>query len=47
MPAAAYERMAEGRPIAGLLMVQQTSPVGPIIEKLLLAPPHDYDVVLR
>lgn len=36
MPAAAYERMAEGRPIAGLLMVQQTAPIGPIIDNLLL-----------
>lgn len=36
MPAAAYERLAEGRAIAGLLMAQQTSPSGPIIEDLLL-----------
>ncbi len=36
MPAAAYERMAEGRPIAGLLMVQQIAPIAPIIDNLLL-----------
>ena len=32
MPAAVYERLAGGRPVAGLLMVQQTFPVGPIID---------------
>lgn len=36
MPATAYERMAAGQTIAGLLMVQQTSPIGPIIDDLLL-----------
>ena len=36
MPAEAYARLAEGKTIAGLLMVQQTSPVGVIIEDLLL-----------
>src|SRR5207249_3690661 len=36
MPAAAYERLAAGKPIAGLLMVQQTSSIGLIIENLLL-----------
>src|SRR3954468_12637443 len=36
MPAAAYERLAAGKTITGLLMVQQTSSIGPIIENLLL-----------
>ncbi len=36
MPAAAYHRLAVGKTIAGLLMVQQTSPIGPIIEDLML-----------
>jgi len=36
MPAAAYARLMAGKTIAGLLMVQQTSPVGAIIESLLL-----------
>jgi hypothetical protein len=36
MPAAAYVRLAAGKTIAGLLMVQQTDPVGVIIENLLL-----------
>ncbi len=36
MPAAAYERLAAGKTIAGLLMVQQTSPIGPIIDNLIL-----------
>jgi hypothetical protein len=36
MPAAAYARLAAGKTIAGLLMVQQTDPVGAIIENLLL-----------
>ena len=36
MPAAAYDRLARGEPVAGLLMVQQSDPVGTIIEDLLL-----------
>jgi hypothetical protein len=28
--------MAEGRTIAGLLMAQQSSPIGPIVDDLLL-----------
>jgi hypothetical protein len=36
MPAAAYARLAAGKTIAELLMVQQTDPVGIIIENLLL-----------
>ena len=36
MPAAAYARLVAGKTIAGLLMVQQTDPVGVIIENLLL-----------
>ena len=36
MPATAYERMAEGRTIAGLRMVKQGSPIGPIVDNLLL-----------
>jgi hypothetical protein len=36
MPAEAYTRLADGKTIAGLLMVQQTHPVGLIIENLTL-----------
>lgn len=36
MPAAAYERLASGALMAGLLMVQQTPSIGPVIEGLLL-----------
>jgi hypothetical protein len=36
MPAAAYARLADGKTIAGLLMVQQTHPVGAIIESLIV-----------
>ena len=36
MPAAAYDRLAAGKTIAGLLLVQQTYPVGIIIENLFL-----------
>jgi hypothetical protein len=36
MPAEAYARLAAGKTIAGLLMVQQTESVGAIIESLLL-----------
>lgn len=36
MPAEAYTRIADGKTIAGLLMVQQTHPVGLIIETLTM-----------
>lgn len=36
MPAAAYERLANGADVSGLLMVRQTDPVAQIIEDLLL-----------
>jgi hypothetical protein len=36
MPAEAYARLAAGKTIAGLLMVQQTHPAGLIIENLTL-----------
>jgi len=36
MPAEAYARLSAGQTMAGLLMVQQTHPVGAIIESLLL-----------
>lgn len=36
IPAAAYERLGAGAIMAELLMVQQTSPIGPVIEDLLL-----------
>jgi hypothetical protein len=36
MPAQASARLAAGRNMAGLLMVQQTQPIGPVIEDLLL-----------
>ena len=36
MPAHAYARLAAGRPVAGLLMVKQTDPIGPIIDSLVL-----------
>ena len=36
MPAQAYARLAAGRPVAGLLMVKQTDPIGPIIDSLVL-----------
>jgi predicted nuclease of predicted toxin-antitoxin system len=32
MPAHAYARLAGGQPLAGLLMVKQTHPIGPIID---------------
>jgi hypothetical protein len=35
MPAAAYARLAEGQSFPDLFMVQQTSPIGPVIESLL------------
>jgi hypothetical protein len=36
MPAYAYERMAKGATMAGLLMVSQFEPIGGIIENLIL-----------
>src|SRR5262249_7359401 len=39
MPAHAYARLAAGRPVAGLLMVKQTDPIGPIIDSLLSSAP--------
>lgn len=36
MPAAAYDRLATGKKIAGLLMVKQTQPVSEVIEDLIL-----------
>jgi hypothetical protein len=36
MPAAAYERLASGQPLAGLLMAAQTQPIGPVIDSLIL-----------
>jgi len=36
MSATAYARMEQGQPMAGLLLVPQMSPIGPIIENLLL-----------
>jgi predicted nuclease of predicted toxin-antitoxin system len=36
MPAAAYQRIERGQPMAGLLMVKQTAAIGSIIENLLL-----------
>ncbi len=36
MPAAAYGRLAAGQSFPGLFMVQQMSPIGPIIDDLLL-----------
>jgi hypothetical protein len=36
MTAAAYKRLAEGKHLAGLFMVPQTSPIGLIIDNLLL-----------
>lgn len=36
MPAEGYTRLADGKTIAGLLMVQQTQPIAVIIENLLL-----------
>ena len=36
MPAEAYNRLATGKAIAGLLMVQQSHPIGLIIENLIL-----------
>ncbi len=36
MPGHAYEMLRSGQPFAGLLMVQQKEPVGPVIESLVL-----------
>lgn len=36
MTAAAYERLAEGKSLAGLFMVPQTAPVSSIIDNILL-----------
>ena len=36
MPATAYARMEQGQTMAGLFLVPQMSPIGPIIEDLLL-----------
>jgi hypothetical protein len=36
LPAAAYARMSAGKSVAGLFMVQQTQPIGPVIDDLVL-----------
>jgi hypothetical protein len=36
MLASAYERLRDGRSMAGLLLVQQATPVGPVIDSLAL-----------
>jgi len=36
MPGHALDRIAAARPLAGLLMVRQTHPIGPIIDSLVL-----------
>lgn len=36
MPGQAYARIADGSPVAGLLMAQQSDAIGEIIENLLL-----------
>jgi hypothetical protein len=36
MPACAQARLAEGKLMAGLLMVQQTQPIGPVIDTLVM-----------
>ena len=36
MPANAYTRIRAGTPVAGLLMVKQSDPMGKIIDDLLL-----------
>jgi hypothetical protein len=36
MPAAAYARLSRGESFPGLFMVQQTSPIRPVIDSLLL-----------
>jgi predicted nuclease of predicted toxin-antitoxin system len=36
MPGHARARLATGKPLAGLLMVRQTHPIGPVIDSLVL-----------
>jgi hypothetical protein len=36
MTASAWGRLTAGRPLSGLLMVRQTSAIGPIIDSLIL-----------
>lgn len=36
MPGQAFNRLTSGRPVAGVLMVQQTYPIAPIIDSILL-----------
>ncbi len=36
MPAAAYARLSDGKSFPGVLMVQQTLPIAPMIESLIL-----------
>ncbi len=36
VPASAYARVSADKSIAGLFMVQQTSPIGPVIDDLVL-----------
>jgi hypothetical protein len=36
MPAHAYARLEAGEPLADLLMVRQTQPIGPVIDSLVL-----------
>src|SRR5712691_9840367 len=36
MPAQAFARIASSQPLAGLLMVRQTQPLGPVIDSLVL-----------
>ena len=36
MPGHAYDRIQAGHPLAGLLMVRQTAPIGPVIDSLVL-----------
>ncbi|MBM3834136.1 MAG: hypothetical protein FJ403_12880 [Verrucomicrobia bacterium] len=36
MPAAAFRRLENGKPMGGLFMVKQSDPIAPIIESLIL-----------
>jgi len=36
MPAAGYARLSAGKSFPGLLMIQQTLPIGPVIDDLVL-----------
>jgi hypothetical protein len=36
MPAQAWARLAAGQPLSGLLMVQQSDPISPVIDSLIL-----------